>query len=360
MTKNKHILLTFFALLLFSQIQGQQNETYEVKGKVVEVTDGRPTGVPNVKVNVAGHYDITDQQGNFRLILSSKSESVTISLQNCQHPLISPRAGRVNLPPSGEVEIRVCAKQNRRLQRQVTELEGKVAALGRKLQLTERQLDETYDRLMDTTIYFENEIAQLENKLQGAESENEELQQQIEDLIWQNGQLQDQLQEAMAEKYLRQNEYFEEISSSLNEYVSTLYDFKDKLPRISACYSNRQAYGQMETAKQRYSAARDRIDSRHDAWVSEVQNYWDAPHVAQQLAETLDFLLRTVHDEQVYTMNESVFGPMKDWAEDEISQGKARIQSEAAVNAALPELNTLATQLEAKIDDAKYALRNSI
>ena len=34
------------------------------QGSTIRVTDGKPVGVSNVKVNVEGFYDITDQQGN--------------------------------------------------------------------------------------------------------------------------------------------------------------------------------------------------------------------------------------------------------------------------------------------------------
>lgn len=343
-----YIFPALFTLLSVSLL----SQTTELRGVIVEVSEGKPKGIAGVTVSVFGQdYDITDDKGNFSLHLKSKEDFVILTLENCPYPLIDPYAGQVNLPPPRELTVRVCARENEKLQSKVKSLNSRIGRLERDRKLSKRQLEYMHRTLLDTVIFYENQLTALTGTLSEKEVQLTDKQQQITDLEQKVTLLEQQLFAALEEKYLRQQQTYEAIAEGLNAYRSRLKDVYRELDGISDCFLHPQGCDNFYSAIRKYSDARNKIDEAHNSHITSVEHYWENTTLTQQLVETYNFILKELHEPVMFGLvNEQVLDPLKVYA----TKKKGRLASQKEVTkgaeAARQKLEPMIAELDARID----------
>ncbi len=333
--------------LLFAFYLNMQCQNIEILGKVV---DGQMKGVPNVKVKVVGEsVCVTKMDGSFNLYVPANKEYVTISLENCPNPMVDPYAGRVNLPPSGELRIRVCAMENTKLRNKVENLGRQIGKLERERQMNARQLSQLHQVMLDTILFYENQVQQLAQTLDEKEAQLDEKevllderQGQITALEEKVELLQRQLFEALEEKYLRQYQTYKDLSADLNAYRSRLKDVQNELPRISDCFLSSQGCDNFYSTIKKYSEARNNIDETRSSMVEAASYYWNDLTLSDKLQETYEFILKAEHEPVMFGMvNDQVLSPIKDYSTKQRGRMAAQKEAERGAGATMEALAPL-------------------
>lgn len=359
MPKKCLILFSFF--VLSNVLLGQ--DAIIVKGIVVEVTEGRKRPISNIKVVVPGESeDVTKADGSFTLYFPPDKEYISINLEGCPHPIISPYAERVNIPPNDFLEIKVCANENKRLRGKVNSLNDKVRKLERQRILNKRQLAAMHQLLLDTIIHFEARINAMEGELTEKETLLEERNIQITALEEEVANLEIQLADALEEKYLRQQEVYGKISAALNQYIDQSKNLRDQMRpvQVKSYFSSRPARDRLYESIEKYNGARREVLDHYEEHVLAVANYWEAYELADELESVYQYLLKTVHEEGVYPMEFVVNDHLKKALTRQLSSSKARKAAEAGANESIPKLNPLIDELEEKAKTVVKKLSNNL
>ena len=359
MAARKYILPFLF---LFGAQFSLQGQFIELRGKVVEVTDGRAKGVPNVTVKVIGEsVDVTKVDGSFKLNIPSGKESVTIILENSPHPMIDPYAGRVNVPPPGDLQIRVCAAENEKLRTKLGELNTRIGQLERQRQLSSRQIEQMHRTLLDTILFYETQVINLTQALGEKDAQLAEKKQEIIDLERKVASLEQQLFKALEEKYLRQQQTYKAVAEGLNAYRSRLKDVQRELARVSDCFLHPQGCDNLYAAVRKYSDARNAIDETHNANVEAVGHYWESRSLPSQLEETYGYILKSIHEPVMLgTVNGQVLDPIKDYANKQKGRMAAKKEAERGAADAMQSLGPMVMELDVKIDAILRSLSETI
>ena len=356
-------ILIFSSLLLVSINIFCQQGPIMVKGIVVEVTDGKKKPVPNIKVKVAGESeDVTKTDGSFTLYFPPDREYISISLEGCPYPIVSPYAERVNIPPDEFLEIKVCANENKKLRGKINSLNDKIENLERQRVLSKRQLAAMHQILLDTILHFESRITSLENDLDKKGEQLKEKNEQIILLENQVSDLEEQLSVALEEKYLKQKEVFDQISTALNQYIDQAKNLRDDMRpvQVKSYFSSPAARERLYESIEKYNAARREILDNQKNHEASISNYWEAYELADELEETYNYLLKNVHDEGIYPMEFAVNDNLKQALTRQISSSKAKKAAEAGANEAVPKLNPMISVLEEKSSDIILKLKNNL
>ena len=352
--------LIFLFYLFYQPIVFAQ--TIEVRGRVVDVTNGKAVGVLGITVSIGDNdYDITDKEGNFKLNVPKSKENVKITLENSKHTLLSPYAGLVNLPPSGFVNIRVCAQENEYLQKKVSALNQTIKNLESKHNFNKYQLVKMQQELLDTILYFDRKIAHLEQSITNNNTEKEKLLAQIKTLNENLQSLQIELIKAKEEKYLHQQASFATISTELKTYLDALENLNLMLEekRISNYFSNTSAFAALSDKINAYNAARKAILENQDIAVKSVAHYWENSELTEKCNATYDFALKNVHDKTVFPMNSTIIDYLKEYSAHPIYKSKAEKGVKKGANETRPKLLPLIEELRQKIDDLTNNLRHN-
>lgn len=359
--KTKTTFLLSLFILYFIPGLAQSSGDVEVRGKVVEIMEGKVKGIKGVKVTISGDYDYTDLNGNFRLHLPTEERVVSIQLEQNPHPMIAPIDGKIALPVSGDLLIRLCSQKNKKLQQKVKNLEQRVNQLQKKNEFTERQKEQIYNQMLDTILHFEERISGLYDELMRGDSINEELRAHINKLENELLEKDRQLFAALEEKYLRQKSYLDEVSYALNNYGDEVKNLRDMMypNQISYYFTNQVAYKKLEKQIEKYNEAYNIIRNDHDKHISGVKNYWP-DGLDKELETTYSQLLDVTHDQGVLQLNAQVIEQMRRYFTGQ--KGRTRAQKDATKGAeqvfmTLPDyIDSLVKQSEEVI----FKLRNHI
>jgi hypothetical protein len=346
----------------------QTSATRELRGRVVEVSNGVSKGVPNLTVSLSDKfsYDITDPNGNFKLVFPPDRDYVTVIVENAPNKMIAPPSGLVNVPPERNLQIVLCGEQNQRLMQQVNALNGKIKKLEKEKNLSQRQLLEMHRTLLDTIIYFENLIAQHEQQAKDAkESHDAEIRAkdaEIESLKDSLFVLTQRLGKALEEKFLKQKEYFDLISAELLEYADKAKDLRDIgiPPRLTYCFNRPEAGQELKQTIEAYEKIRNEILRNHGGRVLFVKQFWDNPEPAEKLKEAYRYLLETVHKEGIMPLDQQVFGQIREYAARQIGRTSAEKEAKKRSEQVVPGLTTSILELEKKTRAALDAMSNNL
>lgn len=367
----RHVLISVFTALCILPMyaQSQTGSTRQLEGRVVEVTNGQTKGVSKVTVSISDNfdYDITDENGYFKLTFPPDREYVTVVVENTPDKMISPPSGLVNVPPARDLEIILCGEQNKKLMQQVNALSGRIKKLEKENTLTKRQLLEMHTLLLDTILYFENFIARLEQQsketkeLHDAELKARDARIRVlEDSV---SLLVTALGEALEERFLKQKEYFDQISAGLEVYYDRLYDLRDRLmPQRLPNYFNNSpgAASDLKKTIDAYNEMRETIVRTYKSNVIAVRQYWNNPDAAEQLSNTYDYLLKEVHDKHALPFAQAVVGPIQDYSADPKHHTSAKKESKKAAEEKIPGLSACILELDKKIQEAINLMSKSI
>ncbi len=359
-------LKTFIFFLLSAilpwQVCAQTTRTFELKGAVVEVSEGQSKGVSGVTVSVFGQdYDITDDRGNFSLDVNPSDGFIILTLENCPYPLIDPRSGQISMPPPGNLQVRVCAMENEKLRSKVEGLNNRIGKLERERQLSKRQLEYLHRTLLDTVLFYEKQVQSLSQTLDEKNTQLTEKQREIEKLERKIASLEQQVFEALEEKYLRQQQTLKAIAEDLNAYRSRLKDVQHELPRLSDCFLHPDGCNNFYSAVRKYSEARNKIDETHSANVNSVAHYWESRPLSEKLEETYSYILNTIHEPVMFgRLNEQVLDPLKEYSTRKKGRIAAKKETEQGAGAVQQSLAPMVIELDKKIDEILKLLTETI
>ena len=350
-------------LIAFTNFIYGQGDAIVVKGIVVEVSDGKKKPVPNIKVKVVGESeDVTKTDGSFTLFFPPDKEYISISLEGCPHPIVSPYAERVNIPPDEFLEIKVCAQENKKLREKINALNEKIKKIERQRKLNKRQLAAMHQTLLDTILHFESRINNLKKEVTEKDEEINLKNEKIYYLENEVEELQRQLSVALEEKYLRQKEIFDQISAALNQYIDQVKNLRDDMrpTQVKSYFVNPAARERLYETINKYNAARQEIIQHREKHLVGVSNYWEKFELADELEETYRYLLNEVHQNGVYPMEFAVNDNLKKSLTRQLSSSRAKKAATAGAEAAVPTLNPMIAVLEERVDDIIFKLKTNL
>lgn len=372
----KLILLTYLAISWLSFLQGQNTTALEIRGRVVEKINGKTVGIPKIKVKVSDtHSDITASDGSFRIIVPSDRKSIKISIvDEHNREMLNPPEGIVPLPPSGNLDIYVCAKQNQALRAKVAALNNQIKSFQTKFPIAERQIVTLQKQMLDTIMYFEGQLQLMQEIFDKTKSENEtairekdkrlqESEARIQALEQELKKTVDELLKAKDEYFLKKNEHLQRITSELRGYLDALQNLRnmitlERIPQYFT-YNPAMATQKLNGKIDEYNAARDLILKNQDADLMATRHYWQDPSVAQELQDTYSFLLSKVHDNIVLPMDTTVIGIMKAYQSQKLGRQQAENKAKKIVNVAYPKITAILASLEEKINSTISNLKQN-
>lgn len=357
-------ILSLFTLLLSLQTLISQN-LITIRGKVVEIKGNKTVGVPGVTVSVSGEsYDITGQDGSFKLIAPNGLDFITISIKGSSSPMISPFEGKINLPPQYEpIEIKLCNENNERLTKKVAELSNKIKSLQKTQKLSNQQIELLQRTMLDTIIHYQNIIETLAENTEKTNTENSALKEKIIQLEEKNNVLEQKLFAALGERFKNQQVYFEQISTGLNNYISRLKDMHLILPTHSlACVSNAtDACKQFYSSIDKYNLARNQINEHKDELVNASREYWSNDEVNNELSSIYYYILNTIHEPLMFTkMNQTIIKVIQERSQGNISLKSAKKEVKLASSTLASDLKPMITILDSKKNKLFHDFSNSI
>ncbi|MEP7323000.1 MAG: hypothetical protein ABI761_13840, partial [Saprospiraceae bacterium] len=298
-----------------------------LKGKVVELTQDQTKPVSGVVVSVSGEsYDVTGQDGSFKLFAPQGLDFVTITIKGTQDNVLSPYEGKVSLPPMYQpIEIRLCNENNSKLLAKVKDLNSRIKSLQKNQKLSDRQVELLHKTMLDTIEHYQAKVDEIAGKLTATEKENNVLKTRISELEKINIDLENKLFVALGEKYTEQQKQYSSITALLNTYSSRIKDLHLAIPGDAlACASNTpKACDRFYNTIEKYNQARNAINENKDNQLEAVTHYWSNPEVAIQLQKTYSYILDKIHEPLLFDkMNTAIITPLKDR-----SQGKSKLKA---------------------------------
>jgi hypothetical protein len=345
-------LILVWARLMGIVAQTQPADQFiTVTGRVIEMIGQASKPIANIKVEVtATDYDFTNEQGQFNLDIPASQKRVKIVLSQAEKKLITPFDGVIYLPPGGkDVELIVCQAENTALLEKIDALNTRVKKMDASHKLEGRQLAAVQRQLLDTLLFFEQELAQRDAQIAQIKvasdqtiadisAEKTVLVNEKAALQAQVNQLMASLADALEEKYLRQAKAFAMITLDLNTYTDAALNLRDALrpTRVNSYFSQESARKQLNTTIEKYNAARNAIVQNKEGQLEAIGHYWADPILAQEAQELYAYLEETVHQKAIYPMEFSVNDPLIQALNRQISvaDGKRKAQAgstEAAV-----------------------------
>ncbi len=348
------LVLTLIHLKLFAQ----QTPVIEVRGRVVEMVNGKAIGIPNVTVATSDtHYDITAPDGSFKVYSKSANQkSVKLSITGMDNrQLLAPIEGIVNIPPSNNIEILLCSQQNQNLTKKVAELNAKVKSLQEKYSLSARQIQMLQKEMLDTIMFYEQRIqliqADVSKQTVNSKSVVQEKDNIIKRLEAELQQTMRQLIEAKDERFLQKQKHFQSISAALRQYLDAVQNLKEMLlpDRVSHYFINPAAINEFNSKVKAYNAARDAVLNQQDANLTAVEHYWSTPSVKPQLAATYSYILDEVHDKTVYPVNTTVSETIGKYTTGKLGRQQAQKKATQEAKEPFSRLTVMMPILEEKI-----------
>lgn len=311
--------LLFLPFFSYSQALNQ----VDIRLKVIEKIADQSRPLANAKLAIKDWGEaFTDDQGryNFKYTVSKNGDpGLSIALLSGDHKLLKPLDGAIEVDTSREevsIELLVVnmAEESEAFKKRVADLETRIARLQARNALTQKQLNEVNNRLLDTILYFEavreklaNQIVEYKNETEEQQREMDAQRARIADLENQVSRLTGDLEAALEERYLRQNQYFKDISSNLFAYLRKAKDIRDHLPYINTYFSSAGGYANLGRDIQGYNEQWETFDNRRLDYLEGVEHYWENRSVSKEVENLFDFLGKSIHQDQMLpAMNEII------------------------------------------------------
>lgn len=352
--------LLFVALILIHQtITAQQTPVIEVRGRVVEMVNGKAVGVPQVTVSITDvDYDITEADGSFTIHSEASNQkfvklTLTTGLNNRE--MLAPIEGVVNIPPSKNIEVLLCSQQNQALKSKVTALNTKVKSLQSKYNLSARQVQNLQKEMLDTVLFYEARIQEIQAiNAQQTDASKAEIQEKDKIIKRLEADLQRTMQQLLAakdEQFLEKQTHFQSISATLRQYLDALHNLRDMLlpDRVSKYFMNEAAIVALNKKIDAYNLARDGLLAKQDAHLTAVQHYWADPSVKTQLAATYTYILTEVHDKTVYPADSSIMDIIRKYTTGALGRQQAQKKAIEVTKEPFSRVTALLPTVEEKI-----------
>lgn len=362
-------LLVVTLILIHQILLAQQTPVIEVRGRVVEMINGKAVGVPKVTVYITDvDYDITEPDGSFTVHSKATNQKfVKLTLTNGldNREMLAPIGGVVNIPPSNNIEVMLCSQQNTALKSKVTALNTKVKSLQAKYNLSARQVQHLQKEMLDTVLFYEARIQEIQmvNAQQNAAS-NAKIQEKdklIKRLEADLARTMQQLVDAKDAQFLEKQTHFQSISATLRQYLDALHNLRDMLlpDRVATYFINQAAVPALNKKIDAYNLARDGLLAKQDAHLTAVQHYWADPSVKTQLEATYTYILTEVHDKTVYPAEFTVVDILKKYTTRKLGRQEAQKKAVEATKEPFSRVTVLLPTLEEKITNTINNLKQN-
>ncbi len=367
--KRVRVLAPLFSVIAVyvSSLSAQVLDVVDVHLTVKEKVVDQFRALPGAKLAISDVGEVTtDQLGQYRLrypIRQSVEPIISISLLSDQHQLLKPMDGTLQLDAERKeiyLEFLVVnlGEETPEFRKRVSDLESTISSLRRKNQLTIRQLNELNSTLLDTIMYYEANRQQLESRISQLEvltaeqrSEMDRLRHQIGTLEQQVDHLTNELEKALEERYLRQNQHYRDISSNLLAYIRKAKDIRDHMPFISAYHNSPSGYGDFDKDIKAYNAIWESFDNHRMSYLKGVQHYWSSAKVSRDLEELFDQVVQVIHQKQM-------LGVVRDINAELHKQSPRKAQKVATM--AYDDMGANLLALERQINRVLSTMRNDI
>ncbi len=342
-------------------------------------------GIGNIEFLVApdGRFK-TKQNGDFNFEVEFDNSHLDINILNQEYKIMNPRGGvlelmgeqMINSKSSIQIEILVMGNHTHpELEEQLHQLERKVKSLERKRQLSKKQINVLSDQIIKNTLEFEDEkyqlqmqINQIQNDLKTQTNQSSLLQDSLNILQIRNKKLNKRVEEltadlfdALAEKYLRQQEHYHLLAAQLENYLVKTKDLRDWLGHTEDYFLNQQAQQDFIHVIEEYEKAWRVLNNNHKSYLLKVQQEWDNNFVEENLEKTFHFLLDDIHKKTYLgSFQSNVYRSLQDWATGKIGKTKAKKRVKSGSPIAQQDFNSKINQLEMRIESTLFHLKNNL
>ena len=311
----------FAAASLFSQEEAIRILT--VKGTITQQIDNVIKELPTTKFQVEAIDEAleTDKQGafsfQFPLIedrLYKGTDEINFTIPG--YTILRPFNGVLQIDTLDYdlvLDILVIKKDAvSAYSKQVKKLNRRLSKLKRENVLSTARLNVMNDSLLANIQQSETQkavlqttIADLETNLASTSADNEALNQklisaktQLMDMQSSVEELNEALQEALEDKYRRQQEFYESISKGLQDYLVRTKDVHELLVDVGNYFpssNNPEFVGAYNVALNAYNDIFVILNEEQDNYVQGVKQYWEDPQVAKQVAQTFEVVFDLIH-----------------------------------------------------------------
>ncbi len=380
------IILTLLNAIHYTSFtQYYPTGTIEVRGRFVEQVGDQKRGIANLEFLVApnGRFK-TKQNGDFIFKVGFSNSHLDINILNQDYKIMNPRGGVVEL--MGEqmvdsksiIQIEILLMGNHthpELEEQLHQLERKVKSLERKRQLSKKQINVLSEQIIKNTLEYEDEkyqlqiqISQIQSDLKNQTNRSSILQDSLNLLQIRNKKLNKRVEEltadlfdALAEKYLRQQEHYHHLAAKLEDYLIKTKDLRDWLEHLDDYFLNQQAQQDFIHVIEEYEKAWRFLNNNHKSYLLKVQKEWDNNFVEENLEKTFSFLLNEIHKKTYLgTFQSNAYRPLQDWATGKIGKSKAKKRVKTGSPIAQQEFTSKINQLENMIESTLFHLKHNL
>ncbi len=359
--------LIFLAFLLPASAGSQVLDAIDIHLTLREKVGAELRSLPNAKLQISDIGEVTtNQEGQYSFTYPVRNEvdpAISISLLSEKHQMLKPLDGALELDPTREemyIDFLVVNMdaESPEFKERIAGLEKQIAGLKAKNRLTSQQLNALNSTLLDTILYFEANRRQLESEIAGYEKltgdqqvEISTLQNKVDDLAREVDRLTLELEHALEEQFLRQNEYFRDISSSLLNYLRKAKDLRDHLPYIKLYFNSAGGFQSFSQDIITYNKVWETFDANRLSYLEGVERYWEDPVIVDELEDVFDFMVNGIHQTQILNI-------MRDIKEQIDKQNPGKAQKIATLAYDDMSVNVLA--LEKRINRSLTQLRKNI
>ncbi|HHH50453.1 MAG TPA: hypothetical protein ENK52_05705 [Saprospiraceae bacterium] len=362
------VLLLFLPIFSFAQVL----DYIDIQLNIFEKLDNKTKPLPNAKLKISEMGEVqADDFGSYSFkypVRPNEDPILSIALLSDVHKTLKPLDGAIVLNPAKDkmtIDFFVVnvAKVSPQFKKRIKNLENRIASLKAKEELTQGQLIALNEVLVDTIMFFENnrkrlesEMNQLKENLSSLENLTAEQKQKIEEqnakiefLNEKVDKLTTDLEAALEKRYLRQNEYFKNISQSLLQYLQRVKDIRDQLPHIKEYFKIKgDMQANYNSNNQKYNKAFTKLNTEYQNYIEGVERYWDNKTLAKELEAVYKYLLTGVHLRQIY--------PLVNELNNEIRKSRPK-KAEKIANEAYPDMVVNIRKLEKDVNKILTKLR---
>ncbi len=358
----------YFSLLLYAPTASysQVLDYMDIHLKVTEKVADRQQPLSNTRLKISDYGEVTtDASGQYTFPYAIRKDvdpGILISIFSGEHKMLRPLDGSISVDTAREemyIELLVVnmAEESEAFKKRINDLESRLSRLKAKNELTQRQLNEINNQLLDTIMYFEAVKKELEREIQDYQNLTEEQkkeieaqQQQIADLEQKVDQLTYELEAALEERYMRKNEYFKNISSNLLGYLRKVKDLRDHLPYISTYFAS-GSFKNYERDINGYNEQYEKFDNNQLDYLEGVKHYWENRSLSGEVEDLFSFIAKGMHYDQVYKTTMDIMA--------EVSNQRPK-KAQKAASEAYEDLSINLRKLEKDINNVLSALRKNL
>lgn len=363
---SKKLILLWVMFYLPYHAHSQILEYIDVRLNITEKvgTQTQPLSNADLKISDIGSV-ATDEQGNYSFkypVNGQTDPKLSVELLSGQHKLLQPLDGNICLNPTeSEMVIDLVvvnmAEESEAFKKRISGLEQKISGLRQQNKLTQQQLNALNATLLDTILHYESIKARLTSKVEVLQDLTEEQRQaleaqqnEIDALNARVDVLTQELTAALEEKYLRQNQYFKDVSANLTQFLRSAKDIRDHLPHIKTYYNSPGGFQGMDRDCRLYEEAFVELDDRQQEYLEGIDHYWQNATINKDLEEVFDLLIKGLHLSQVRPLVNDIFNEVRKQKPGKAQKMANNSQETLAVNI---------HSLEQKINRILVKLRNN-